>query len=106
MSNLHPLETEGQRTDGEIRLLALPVRTALDVQRADSFVSEAPASTTGSAGSSQGMACETTLVLTIKHNEPLPELFKAIVEQRAYDWLQARGIRADVGVSVEVTEGV
>lgn len=49
---------------------------------------------------------ETTLVLTVKHNEPLPDLFKAIVEQRSYDWLQARGIRADVGVSVEVTDVV
>lgn len=99
MSNLQALETQGQRTDGEIRFLALPVRTALAVQRADSLLPQASTGTPGSAGGSREVAkqmTETTLVLTIRHSVPLPDLFKDKTTAYAYDYLMARNVRADV----------
>lgn len=39
---------------------------------------------------------ETTLVLTIKHTAPLPELFKDKTAAYAYDYLMARNVRVDV----------
>jgi hypothetical protein len=50
---------------------------------------------------------ETTLVLTIKHDKPLPELFKDKTAAYAYDFLTARNVRPEVDLQVwqEVTHG-
>jgi hypothetical protein len=109
MPNLHPLETEGQRTDGEIRLLALPVRTTLDFQLPSTLLPEAPASDSGSAGGSRKVVkqMKTQILIEIDHTLPLPSKtpITDVIAQRVYGYLYANGVEAGVAAKLwDVTE--
>jgi hypothetical protein len=39
---------------------------------------------------------ETTYLVTVTHNKPLPEIFQDVLAARAYDWLTAKNVKVDV----------
>jgi hypothetical protein len=101
MRNLHALATKGQRANGGSALRYLSPSEALHVLSPDAHMPQASTGDTSNSRSEAPVAQqETTLVLTIRHSKPLPELFKDKTAAYCYDWLMARNVPVDVDAKV------
>lgn len=101
LRDMYQLAPKRKRTDGPQRLCALREGLALDVLQPDAQLPQTRTRAAGNPDGSQGMAMqETVLILTIKHDKPLPDLLRDKVEAYAYDYATARGVKVEVEAKV------
>jgi hypothetical protein len=100
LCDMHPLEAQGERSDGEAGVCPMHLWQALHLSFPVTQLPKAPASDTRDSRSEASVAqqTETVIVLTIKGE--IPESLRYVLEQKAYDYCNAKGKPVEVDAKV------